>query len=61
MKGPFGGIGDVGNEAVNGQIVGDVVPTEIVEKFQVEELPGKPVEEEIVESVGQAGQDLPQH
>ena len=58
---PLSGSGDVGNEAVDGEIVGDVVPTDIVEELQVEELPGELVEEEIVESVGETGQDLTKH
>ena len=58
---PLGWSGNVSNETVNRQIVGDVGSTHIVEEFQVEELPGKLLEEQIVDSVGQTGQDLTQH
>ena len=43
--------GDAGNVAVDGEIVGDVVTTQVVDKLQVEELPGELPEEEVVEGV----------
>ena len=57
-EGSLAGIGDVGDEAVLSNVVGDIGTTDIIDQLEVEEVPADLGEEPVVDAIGDTGQEL---